>query len=724
MRGTDDRRITVRLATASARHPWRAITGWLAFVVLCLAIGSLVGDRAANSADYRVGEAGVAEAMAADGGLPVRAIERVLITARSGRLDAPAALAAGRDVGTRLAALPAVDHVAAPTLSDDRTAVLVTAQLTGDKLAVRDSLPALTAATRAARQAHPALRIAQTGDSSIGAGNDAQRGADLALSEEITLPVTLAILLVVFGAVLAAGVPLVLALTSIAASVGLSMMFSHLVPDAGVGTEVIILMGMAVGVDYSLFYLKREREERRRLGGALDHTTAVRLAAATSGRAIVVSALGVVACTACLYVAGDIIFSSLATAAIVVVLVAMASSVTVLPALLASLGPRVDTPRVPLVGRWSAHGTGRWSARLLRPATRHPVPTLVVAVGAVLALAAPALTMTLNEPGSRTFSAQIPAVATYHRLVRAFPAQTGAHLVVVRAAPDQASAVRAALGRLADRARSDPAFGGVTEPAYEISPNHRVQTLTLHIPYDPTSAVADRSLTRLRALLPAELAGIHGARFAVSGDVAHNTDYVASQTAKTPLVVALVLLMTFVVMVLTFRSVAVGVVAVLLNLLSAAAAFGALTLTFQHHWAERLLDFTSTGFVSARVPLFLFVVLFGLSMDYQIFAVSRIREAVESGLSTRAAVERGITSSAGVITSAAVVMVSVFASFVFLHLLEVKQIGFGLAVAVLVDAVVVRLFVLPALLTLLGRASWWPSQVARRSAPAQVASAP
>jgi RND superfamily putative drug exporter len=399
------------------------------------------------------------------------------------------------------------------------------------------------------------------------------------------------------------------------------------------------------------------------------------------------------------------------------VLVAMVSSLTVLPAVLAKLGRRVDRPRLPLLGRLAGRGTGRSWPVLLRPATRHPVLTLVVATAALLALAAPALSMQLNEPGRSTFSEQIPAIATYHRMVGAFPAQAASHLVVVRAGGADASRVVAALDAVARDAQRDPAFGGVTQQAVAASADGRTHTLTLHVPYDPTSDAADRSLRLLCGMLPARLGAVPGASYAVSGDVAHNSDYVASQVAKTPLVVALVMLMTFVMMLVAFRSVVVGLIAVVLNLLSAAAAFGALTAVFQPRWAEGLLGFTSTGFISARVPLFLFVILFGLSMDYQIFVVSRIREHVQHGLDTRTAVQRGITSSAGVITSAAVVMVSVFVSFMFLHLLEVKQTGFALAVAVLLDAAVVRVLILPALLTLLGRASWWPSHLSADTAP-------
>jgi RND superfamily putative drug exporter len=710
-----DKRLTVRVATWSANHPWRAIIGWFVFVALCLAVGSVIGDRQATGVDYRVGEAGTAEAMAADAGIPVPAVERVLITARSGPFDQGQALAAGTELAQRMRGLPQVAAVAAPTLDANHDAMLVQVSMKGDAVAASSPklITPLLNTTAAVGHDFPRLTVRETGNASIGAGNNTQRGSDLALSEEITLPVTLLILLLVFGAVLAAGVPVLLALSSIAASIGLSMVFSHLVPDAGLGTEVIILMGMAVGVDYSLFYLKREREERRRGGGSLAHVDAVRLAAATSGRAVVVSALGVAVCTACLFVANDVIFSSLALAAIIVILVAMASSLTILPALLAKLGKRIDRPRVPLVGRWIDRDSaqGRFWPALLRPATRRPVLTLVLASVGMLALTAPALGIVLNEPGDDTFSTEIPAVAAYHDLIADFPAQTAKNLVVVRANPAQASAVVAALNQVASQAQRDPIFGGGVEPSIQTSVDGSVHILTAHIPFASTNDPAVQTLTALRTnLLPRNLDAIPGVRYAVSGDVARNTDYIANQETKTPIVVALVLIMTFGMMLLAFRSIVLGLIAVVLNLLSAGAALGSLVLVFQTHWAEGLLNFTSPGFISARVPLFLFVILFGLSMDYQIFVVSRIRDAIRQGMSPKQAVSVGITNSAGVITSAAVVMVSVFVSFMFLHLLEVKQMGFALAVAVLLDAIVVRAMILPALLTLLGRSAWWPSK--------------
>ncbi|MFF7979921.1 MMPL family transporter [Streptomyces sp. NPDC007901] len=717
--------ITVRMARWSARHPWRAIVGWLVFVVLCLGIGSAVGTHSATTADYRVGEAGRAEAMAAEGHLERRSTEQVLISARtrSGPVDRAAAGAAARDLTTRMRRLPEVAGVAHPQLSQDRRILMVEVALKGEERDAKDKVDALVEQTEAVGKSYPGLLLEETGSPSISKGVDQQRGDDLALSEKITLPITLITLLVVFGSVTMAGVPLLLALSSIAAAVGLSMVASHLSPDAGVGTNVILMIGLAVGVDYTLFYLKREREERARAGGRLSSEALVELAAATSGRAVVMSGLAVVASTATLYLAADVIFSSLATGTIVVVLVAVASSLTALPALLVKLGKREErrarrrSERGKLARRTRDGDGGRVWAALLRPASRHPLATLCVSVLALLALVTPLAGLKITEMSRDTHSRDIPAMRVYDRLNAAFPDQRVTHQVVVRADAARSGQVAAALRELTGRADADPLFAGASR--IRTSTDHRISTLELKVPYLGNSEQAYDSLDHLRRdYLPATVGRVAGAEFGVSGDVARYTDYPAHQNSKLPLVLGALLLVTFVMTAYAFRSVVLGLIGVVLNLLSAAAALGLLVLVFQGSWAERLLDFHSTGSIGSRVPLFLFVILFGLSMDYQVFVVSRIREAVLAGVPTRQAVLDGIRRSASVVTSAAVVMTTVFVSFVFLHIIEMKQIGFVLAAAVLLDAFIVRIMVLPSVMLLLGDVSWWPSRAAGRTAAA------
>ncbi|MGA5360748.1 MMPL family transporter [Streptomyces purpurascens] len=713
---------SVRVARWSARHPWRAIVGWLVFVALCLGAGSAVGTNSAKTADYRVGEAGRAEALAAEAHLERRAAEQVLISSRSGgALDQGAARAAAKDLTERMRRLPDVAGVAEPLLSEDRRTLMVEVALKGEERDAKDKVDALVAQTSAVQKGHPGLLLEETGSPSVSKGVDQQRSDDLALSEAITLPVTLLTLLVVFGSVTMAGVPLLLALSSIAAAVGLSMVVSHVSPDAGIGTNVILMIGLAVGVDYTLFYLKREREERSRSGGRLSSEALVELAAATSGRAVVVSGMAVVASTATLYLASDVIFSSLATGTIVVVLVAVASSLTALPALLVKLGQRAERRArrraergKPVRRVRGERGGGRvWSA-LLRPAARHPLATLCVSVVALLALVVPLAGLKITEMSRDTHSRDIPAMRVYDRLNEAFPEQRVTHQVVVRADAARSAEVVAALREVAGRAEDDRLFTGASR--IRTSADDRTSTLELKVPYLGNSEEAYDSLDRLRDdFLPATVGRISGAEYGVSGDVARYADYPAHQNGKLPLVLGALLLVTFAMTVYAFRSVVLGLLGVVLNLLSAAAALGLLVLVFQGTWAEGLLDFDSTGSIGSRVPLFLFVILFGLSMDYQVFVVSRIREAALAGVPTRQAVLDGIRSSASVVTSAAVVMTTVFASFVFLHIIEMKQIGFVLAAAVLIDAVVVRALVLPAAMLLLGESSWWPSRAVRRA---------
>ncbi len=722
--------LPVRMARWSALRPWRAISGWFLFVALCLGAGAGIGGNPAKSEDFRIGEAGRAEAMATEGGLQQRPVEHVLITGKPGTtgktatrgrlvLDRTAAAAAARDIGDRMRKLPEVASVAAPVRSSDGTALRIAVTLKGPELDGKKHVEPLRAQTAAAQAAHPGLLIEETGSPSISKGVEKQRGSDLSRTELIALPVTLLTLLFVFRSAAMATVPILLALSSIAAAVGLSMLASHVFPDAGVGTNVILLIGMAVGVDYTLFYLKREREERARSGGRLSTQAVVELAAATSGRAVVVSGLAVAVSSATLYLADDVIFSSIATGAILVCLVAVASSLTVLPALIAKLGARAERRSARKAGRGTPvrapkSGTGRITAALLRPASRRPAATLCVTVLGLLALASPLLGLNLTDMGRETHSRQIPAMQTYDRLNEAFPELKSMHQVVVRAEPGRAAEVAGALRELGRRAASDPALAGTAE--LRVSQDRRVSLLELPVPHYVSSDAAQQSLKRVRTdYVPATVGTLTGVESGVTGDVARYADYPAHQKGKLPLVIGSLLLVTFAMTVWAFRSVVLGLIGMALNLLSAGASLGLLVLVFQGSWAEGLLGFTSTGSIGSRVPLLLFVILFGLSMDYQVFVISRIREAALSGVPTRKAVLDGIRSSAGVVTSAAFVMVTIFAAFVFLHIMEMKQMGFALAVAVLLDAVVIRAMLLPALMLLLGEASWWPSRGVRRA---------
>ncbi|MFJ9794987.1 MMPL family transporter [Streptomyces sp. NPDC101145] len=698
---------TVRIARWSATHPWSAIGLWVVFVALCLLLGGAAGTDRISDEESGVGESGRAGRITASGHFTEKPEENVLISAANGgKLDLATARKAAAELTGRMRALPEVESVGTALPAPDGTALLLPVTMTGDTETADTRVQPLLDASAATERAHEGLRIDQVGTGSTAKGLGDTLGEDFEKAELISLPLTLLILLVVFGAVIAAGVPVLLAVSCVGAAIGLSTLASHVLPETSAVGNVILLMGMAVGVDYSLFYLKREREERRK--GA-SHLDAIEIAAETSGHTVVVSGTTVIVSMAGLYLAQEATFASLATGSIIVVAVAVLASLTVLPALLAKLGRWVDRPKVPLLWRLTMRsGESRLWPLMLRPALVRPVLTLVVSVGALLALALPALDMKLKQPGSDDLSRDIPVVQAMDRLTSAFPSEGTTHHVAVRAPAQRAGEVESALRALLGRTEGRRLFAHDRTPEIRVSADRRVHTVAVGTPYSPKSDGARDSLELLREWLPEALAPVRGAEGAVGGKVAQGIDFTGHLEDRMPWVVGFVLLLTFATMAVIFRSLAVALSAILLNLLSAAASFGVLVAVFQHTWAEDLLDFHSSGAVVSWLPLFLFVVLFGLSMDYHVFVVSRIREAALDGARVREAVRDGITRSAGVVTSAAIVMVAVFAIFGTLSMVEFKQLGVGLAAAILMDAVVIRIFVLPALMTALGRWNWWP----------------
>lgn len=634
-----------------------------------------------------------------------------------GALDADTAMRAAAQVGDRLDGLPGVADVSEPVSSpsgstpdgtDDtgNSAVLVNIELDPGF----DDVGGLQEITDEVADDYPSLRIEQAGWLSANVAIDDRVADDLARAEVTSVPVTLGLMLIAFGALTAAGIPVLLAGTSVAATIGISAPLSYVVGAEPTVASMIVLIGMAVGVDYSLFYLKREREERARGHSTLD---AVEIAAETSGHAIMVSGAAVMVSLAGLYAVGSATFNSLATGAIVVVAVAVLGSITVLPALLVKLGRWVDRPRVPLLWRLKARlagsrsgaSTGGISARILGPVVRRPLAALLLATVAVGLMAAPAMNLRIHSSNLATLPSDIPEVAALKRLAELFPSEGTTVDVVVHAGPDRRADVTAALADLEREAVSTNRFS-VSDSQARVSADGRTRILTLGIPAEEADPAVDLAIRQLREeLAPGVLQGT-GAEFAVGGEAAESMDFADRQTQRMPIVIGLVLLLTMVMMLLAFGSVPVALASTVLNLLSVAMTFGVLTWVFQDGHLSGLLGFDSPGFVIDWIPLFVLVVLVGLSMDYHVFVLSRVRELAGSGVPAREAVRRGVSESAPTITSAAAVMVSVFAIFATLSLMELKMIGVGLSVAILIDATVIRLVMLPAVLVLLGDRAW------------------
>jgi RND superfamily putative drug exporter len=720
--------LAARVGRWSAAH-WKAATfGWLAFVVVAFAIGGVVGTKDANLNTAGPGQSGRMDRIL-DAGFKQPAGESVLIQSRSLSTSDPAFRAAVADVVRRVSASAVVQNVQSPfasappgRISKDGRAALVEFEIRGDKDKAVDKVAPVLESVAAAQRAHPAFFIGEFGDASAVKAVETAYGDDLSKAGSLSLPITLVILVLAFGALVAAGIPLILALTAVFATFGLISLPSHLLPLAPQAYAMVLLIGVAVGVDYSMFYLKRERQER---AAGRTPEAALAAAAATSGRSVLVSGLTVMVAMAGMFLTGDATFASLGVATILVVAIAVIGSLTVLPALLSKLGDRVDRLRVPLLGRRRRDDEpGRIWGAIVDRVLRRPVLSAILAGGLMLLLAAPALQLHIATPGPDTFPKSLAVVKTYDRLQQEFPGTALPATVVVQAPDVGAPSVRTAIRRFEQRAL---ASGRAFEPiAVDVNAAATVASITVPIEGKGTDAASNRSLATLRdAIVPQTLGALPNAQAGVTGLTAQWKDQADELKSTTPPVVAFVLVFAFLLMLVAFRSLVIAAKAILLNLLSVAAAYGVLVLVFQHGFGKGLLGFSSTAGIDPVVPLLLFVILFGLSMDYHVFIVSRIRETFDRGASTDEAIAHGIKSTAGVVTSAALVMVSVFAIFGTLSMLFFKQFGVGLATAVLLDATIVRAVLLPATMKLLGDANWylprwleWLPRVQPEGAPA------
>ena len=700
--------VAARMGRWSARHRKTAIFGWLAFVVAAVVLGGALGTKQLTDDETLPGESGRAARML-DDGFEQPAGETVLVQSRKLTADSPAFRAAVADVVRRVAAVGVVTNVQSPydagnrgQISADGHSATVSLDIRGDADTATDRIQPVMDAVDAAAAAHPGLRIEEFGVSAE-KQLDEKFNKDLERAGLLSLPVTIVILVVAFGALVAAGIPLLLALSAVMATMGLLAIPSQVWPVDENISAIVLLIGLAVGVDYSMFYLKREREER---AAGKSESAALEAAAATSGRSVLISGLTVMTAMAGMFLTGDKTFGSFAMATILVVAIAVLGSLTVLPALLSWLGDRVNKVRVPFLHRLQRPEGGRAWGWILDRVLAHPLVSVVGATAVLVALALPALGMKTVVPGAEALPQDLPAVQTYNRLQAAFPGGQDPATVVVKAPSIDDPQVTTAIADLQRQALA----GGQFHQPVEVSVNkaRTVAQIDLPIAGSSTDSASNAALASLRGtIVPGTVGSIDGVEVGVTGTTAISKDFDSAMRSTAPLVFAFVLAFAFVLLLVSFRSIVLAVKAILLNLLSVAAAYGILVLVFQHSWAKGILDFDYSGGVMAFMPVFLFVILFGLSMDYHVFILSRIREAYDRGMKTEDAVAHGIKTTAGVVTSAAIVMVFVFGIFATLSIVMLKQFGVGLAAAVLIDATIVRAVLLPAAMTLLGDWNWY-----------------
>ena len=702
--------VVERMAGWSVRHRKTAVFGWLLLVVAAVVIGQKIGTSNVNN--YDPGQAGQAERVLNRPVVQQPDSESVLVQGRSASQtygNDPEIREAVRQVVAALRALPkAAADVQSPLSRPGLVSAgpgggrsaLVTFNVAGapgnDDQAV---VPAMNAVAAVAAH-HPGLKVEEAGDASLDRATGSITGQDFRKAEVTSIPVSLVLLLVVFGALIAAGIPLLLAGTAVISAISLLAIPSHWLPIDSTTSSIVLLVGMAVGIDYSLFYLRRTREER---AAGHDTTEALRIAAGTSGRAIVVSGLTVMVAMAGLFLTGIDVFSGVAVGTIVVVGVAVLGSLTFLPAILSMLGKWTERGRIPFLGRRRTMAReSRFWGMLARAVVRRPLVWGGVAAAVLLALAAPVLSLNLEDAGIHSLPSNVPVVRSLMDISQAFPGGPAPAEVVVTGADLGGQQVGAAVAALHREAAAS--HGAIREPiSTAMFGNDQVLIVSVPLAGSGTDATSNRALATLRTqALPDTFGQVPGISYAVAGLTAGNHDFDAQLAKTAPWVFVFVLGLAFLLLMRTFRSVYIPALSIVLNLLSVGAAYGLMVLIFQDGHLERLLGFTAYGGITTWLPLFMFVLLFGLSMDYQVFILSRIRELWLGGTPARTAVSDGIARSAGVVTSAAVIMVAVFSIFATLSLIEFKIFGVAMAVAVLIDATIVRGVLLPAGLALLG----------------------
>jgi uncharacterized membrane protein YdfJ with MMPL/SSD domain len=713
---------TVRVASWSARHPWPVILAWFVVTVgLFIASESLGGLKtvsATSGTELSQTESGRAVAAMRSGGAASMPDELdVVVTSASVKATDPAFRATLATVVDRLRAVtatvdgttgPAVlgltDPYAAPPtagfVAPDLTSVRVVGRIEGDSSALDARTRAIGPVIAALQAELPAYEVHAYGNTLLGNQMADEINRDLDGAMKISLPATFLILLVAFGALVAACVPLVLAITALLGAFGIVGIFSQAVePISPYAGPVIVLIGLAVAIDYSLFMISRFRSERR---AGRDRLAAIEVASSTAGRAVFFSGLAVMVSLAGLFLIPVAVFQTMAIGTIAVILVSVLGSLVFLPAVLSILGDRVNRGAIPVLAR--TRGDGRGWARIVHAVMNRPIVAALAATTVLLVLASPVTQLRLGEPDISVIPDTVDGVQAVEALRKHWPQGTLLTLDVAVTHADE-PATHAAIDGLEAALL---AVKGLSGPArLSASNDGTVSSVSVLMAGTANDAVNWQIVRQVRSeIVPAIFGGLPSVAASVGGSAAVSLDQTKIYTDGMGRIFVFVLGLSFVLLLLVFHSIAIPLKAILLNLLATGVAFGALVLVFQEGWFGTLLGIRPTE-VTHFIPIFVFTVLFGLSMDYEVFILSRIKEAYEQGADSHEAVARGIALTAGTVTSAAAIMVVVFAIFLMLPLGIARQLGLGLAVAVFVDATLIRVVLLPATMRLLGDWNWW-----------------
>ena len=704
------------LARTSALHPWRVIAGWVVLLALSVVMIGGVGMNLTTAAEFTNDPeskqgADLLEARLR-GADPVT--ETIVIRAEGATVDDPAFRAVVEQTVSSISALDGVVSSATTyyesgndaLVSEDGDTTIIPVTLTGTLDDAETHATEYIDAVNAGRA--DGFQVYTVGDISITEAFNTISEQDLQRAEIFGMPIALVILVVVFGALVAAGVPILLALVAMAVSLGITAGLSQIYELSFFVTNMITMIGLAVGIDYSLFVVERYREERRRGMSKLD---AVSIAGGTASKAVVFSGITVVLALAGMLIVPSTIFQSLGAGAVIVVIVSVLATLTLVPAIIALLGDKLDWPRRRTYDESTVaaqyeydHETihkGFWG-RITAAVMRRPVIAVAVTLTVLIAATLPYFDMKSGTTGVETLP-ESDVKTAFTILEEDFYVGVLAPVEIVIDGPASDVDVQAGINALIEDIEANDQFGA---PTVETNPAGDLTLVSAPLVTDAYSATSKDAVNWLRdSIVPATFNG-SGAEVFVTGDTALDEDLTTMIEDYTPIVFAFVLGLSFILLMLAFRSIVVPIKAILMNLLSVGAAYGLLVLMFQKGYGE-FLGFAETPAIESWLPIFLFCVLFGLSMDYHVFLLSRIREHYDATGRNRESVAVGLQATARIITGAALIMVAVFSGFASGELVFMQQVGFGLAAAVLIDATIVRSVLVPASMALLGNVNWY-----------------
>jgi uncharacterized membrane protein YdfJ with MMPL/SSD domain len=699
--------MTERLAMWSSRRPWLTLAGWAVVLVAAIAItAAFVGDALSGDEEItRATDSRRADELRSErfaGERADRGVSEVIVVGSAiATVDEPRFEQRVRALAAQVRAAGA-EQVTTFYDSGERRLVSGDRDATGMLVALgrdgEDDIEDVVEAVQGA-DGQAGFEAAITGEHTLDADFDTLAGEDLRDGElGFGLPVALIVLLLVFGSVVAGVVPLLLAIVSITIALGLLALVGQAFALSVFATNMLTGMGLALGIDYSLFVLSRFREERHH---GRERRAAIAAVGATASRAVLFSGIAFTLAMVGLLLVPSTIMRSLAAGAIAAALVSVAAALTLLPAVLSVLGDRVNALRLPLFGRAADREESRFWSGAVGAVLRRPVLSLVLATAVLLVMAAPVLGLRSGEAGVSTLPDRLAAKQGYVALNAEFPGQSTEPVEVVIDGDADAPAVEAGIERLRRQLADEPRFG---RPQAETNQAGDLTVITVPVEGDPLGQRAVDAVRELRELAPAAFPGFE---VLVGGDTAETIDESDTMSHWLPIVLTFVLALSFVLLTIAFRSLVVAAKAIVVNLLSVGAAYGLLVLVFQEGVGNELFGFPQVDTIEAWVPLFLFAVLFGLSMDYHVFLLSRIRERYRQTGDNRDAIAHGVASTGRIITGAALIIIAVFSGFARGDLVMFQQMGFGVAVALLLDATVVRLVLVPAAMQLLGERNWY-----------------